>query len=1044
VSFWEEWYREATDSQRRLVLDLACQQGVVLSSQLPPREGSAPKRSLIAELLAGHHVPLEPIHPAPLTPIDPDLDRTQQLAVARALVTPDLALIRGYPGTGKSRLLVELIRQADRLGLRTLFVAATSAGLDRVLEQVGSDSRVRLVRSLAAEESLDALPACVARLTLPGRLHYFETHSLVAARRAVETARATWEARCRDEQTWSRLEGLVERLTSLEAQKEERQGQRPGIRAAVETELQTGRAGSPLHTTWLDSQRRSTEAITQIDTCLAGVRSSIDRVDAERRQCEGELQQLQPLAEARQGGKWWTGSWWRARLHGDVQPRVEELKKQDEQIAERLQSLKREADELGQRRSQAERDLDERRRRLIDAETLHREADLDARLGEVTRQHADVLAACRSGCDALSPGTPRPTEMCRSAFSMARLAWRAQLDRDEQEVQLRQEWLQALEQLLPALPRHLAHTARIIAVTTGCLLDNQKTTGDVPAGGELFDLVVIDEAHRLSEAELHGAARRGRRCVLVGEPPIDVPAAPPRSGPGRSRPAQPRAVFERLWSILHPDPRRLPVRWCLNDDRLVCSLRPLAPEQERWLQREPIFDRPEIEVGIVAVPQQDPQVVEVAFPASTPLEEARAYIYRELDELAVEPAGLSGEWRQDDGIVTLQFDHAGGDCSLLCLGDGVSERLVCAKHAAGSVGRKTAGLEFECAAGWDLDRARAWVEDRLGLCDLGRTTLLACSYRAHKPLARFLSGLLYAGACAEGSAACDLDQARPAVEFIAVPAVTETGRTESRRSEPEARRGGGTATLAPRLRSVRGGAGLEVDLADVPATEQRGAPRRPDLLPGDLRPLLPARGLVNYLEAQAMVSALETLVSDPAFQSASAVWQQRQAAVCEAAAGNGEPATAAPSVAVLCLFPAQVELLGLLVRRSTILAGSNVTVEVGVPGRLAQRECLVALVGLTRSHTHRAVPFSDSPDSLVQALTRAVARLMLFGDPGTLVRRSQWHGALDHLDEWAGPLEQGLITQLLGELTEPEPMREKFRVAIGDERAGRPRESSSV
>jgi hypothetical protein len=190
------------------------------------------------------------------------------------------------------------------------------------------------------------------------------------------------------------------------------------------------------------------------------------------------------------------------------------------------------------------------------------------------------------------------------------------------------------------------------------------------------------------------------------------------------------------------------------------------------------------------------------------------------------------------------------------------------------------------------------------------------------------------------------------------------------------------------------------------------------------------------------------MVSDPDFQCASNAWQQRRAAVCGAVAGACAPVVPAPSVAVLCLFPAQVELLRTLVRRSPRLAGSSIPIEVGLPDCLAQRECLAALVGLTRSHTHRAVPFSDMPERLVQALTRPVSRLILFGDPGTLLRRSQWHGALDHLDELAGSLEQGLIGQLLGELTEPaeERGRERGEVALGSnpERAARPRESSSV
>src|SRR5262249_12362005 len=115
-----------------------------------------------------------------------------------------------------------------------------------------------------------------------------------------------------------------------------------------------------------------------------------------------------------------------------------------------------------------------------------------------------------------------------------------------------------------------------------------------------------------------------------------------------------------------------------------------------------------------------------------------------------------------------------------------------------------------------------------------------------------------------------------------------------------------------------------------------------------------------------------------------------------------------PAVAVLALFPAQARLLQLLVSRSAVIAAAAVPVAEGLPAALAHRECFLALVSLTRSHTHRAVPFSDPPRALVLAFTRAVARLVLFGDPGTLTRRSQWHGALDHLDELAGRLEQAL------------------------------------
>jgi hypothetical protein len=295
-----------------------------------------------------------------------------------------------------------------------------------------------------------------------------------------------------------------------------------------------------------------------------------------------------------------------------------------------------------------------------------------------------------------------------------------------------------------------------------------------------------------------------------------------------------------------------------------------------------------------------------------------------------------------------------------------------------------------------LERATRWVETHLKARDLGRSAFLPTPYRMHARLAQVLDDLLfeesnppdcprYAGLpryLAEISAGAP-------VEFVPVPA--GWGDTEPRR--PGDTYGGGGAAVAARPRAVKGGAGFEIDLAD---------PRRLDPLPQDLRTLLPATGLVNYLEAQAVVRTLEQLVGDPALRLAGA---NRPAAPCEQRGANGScaagcgPQSHCPVVAVVALYPAQAALLRLLIARSPVLTRSEVRVEVGPPAAFRQRECLVALVSLTRSHTHRAVSLGDGPQALVQALTRATSRVLLFGDPGTLLRRSQWAGELDHLEE---------------------------------------------
>src|SRR5262249_29938225 len=83
------------------------------------------------------------------------------------------------------------------------------------------------------------------------------------------------------------------------------------------------------------------------------------------------------------------------------------------------------------------------------------------------------------------------------------------------------------------------------------------------------------------------------------------------------------------------------------------------------------------------------------------------------------------------------------------------------------------------------------------------------------------------------------------------------------------------------------------------------------------------------------------------------------------------------------------------------------------PEELRQRECLGLFLSLTRSHTHRAVAFGDRADWLRLCLTRPRPRVVVFGDAGTLARRTQWPGPVDHLDEHAAARERELIERLI-------------------------------
>src|SRR5262249_7092513 len=129
-----------------------------------------------------------------------------------------------------------------------------------------------------------------------------------------------------------------------------------------------------------------------------------------------------------------------------------------------------------------------------------------------------------------------------------------------------------------------------------------------------------------------------------------------------------------------------------------------------------------------------------------------------------------------------------------------------------------------------------------------------------------------------------------------------------------------------------------------------------------------------------------------------------------------QSASGMPGIAVLALYSAQAELIRRLIRQSPALGPAQSALVVDIPTAIRQREFSVVLVSLTRSHTHRAVSYGEGPQALVMAVTRARNQLVFFGDPGTLVRRSQWEGPLDHLDEAAATRESRIIGKLVSYL----------------------------
>ncbi len=86
------------------------------------------------------------VEPTALVPLDANLNRSQIEAVEFALTAQDVAIIHGPPGTGKTRTVVELIRQTIARGEKVLACAPSNLAVDNLLERLvrSGENTVRL------------------------------------------------------------------------------------------------------------------------------------------------------------------------------------------------------------------------------------------------------------------------------------------------------------------------------------------------------------------------------------------------------------------------------------------------------------------------------------------------------------------------------------------------------------------------------------------------------------------------------------------------------------------------------------------------------------------------------------------------------------------------------------------------------------------------------------------------------------------------------------------------------------------------------------
>jgi hypothetical protein len=999
---------------------LAKAQGVLHGHQLPALDSSRPNndpKQFFATILAGATKRLEPIQPNPI--VDDRLNEAQREAVARALATPDICLIQGLPVTGKSRVAAEIVARAVARGERVLLASPHPGSVDHTLQLVQSVETICAVRCLGRDERAETLPEWSRALLFAERVRLLQEEAIAATAQQCNEWTQRHAALSQDAALWPHLLELAERYEELTEQGSALARGRDAVPEAVDAAVarvlvSLDRSDGSLPDSGTDrlleaplrnASRSLAQSQSRIDTALSAVNQQIDQERSRLSVRVAQQDVLAAFAEAKAGRRWWTSAWWRAMFQGDVTAKLTELEAQVREARDNLTALETEASRLSGERRQADEQARLDRLRLVDSEVARRYGELEDR--EAAQRHELTLLE-KKWADAitqLSAESTRPSAKTVQSVRESRTQWQRATENAAVRRTFAADWAAVVRHQAPELAEKLRQCVNLVAAIAEDLPGDQEF-GDSSAQGRVpFDLLVLEHAEQVPEAQLLGLAARCRRWVLLAEsdtigrvrdlsqsrPYSDRSVARSKLQSRRNHPND-SCVFQRLWEVLHCDPGRLSYVWLRETDaRLCCRLRPVSPQQRRWIETERVADHPEIELRIVAPPRgiaasaADSFLAEVVFPKHMPLVDAKAYIFRELQEVPVRASARSLQWSQqpDRFLLHLTDDTHGADLvSWVSLAPGLREIVAMRADSRGTPddGWVTRALEFDRSAGWEKQQVEDWTRRVLGLTDTGRTALLVEPVGMSEGLATVLSDILFDGGYRLNGAS----GSGPALEFVAVPGLS----VAQKRSEPR----------KPRMPS---GAGFEMDPAD---------PQSLDRLRPDHRAVLGGcEGLANYPEAQAVVRYLSRLVTQLHAQDDG----------CKGRPGNGAhpgPHASSPhSVAVIALYPAQARLIRhLLERTPEILASARLKVWVDVPSSLPEREFSQVLVSFTRSHTHRATSFGEGPAALICALTRGRDKLVLFGDLGTLARRAEWQGALDHLTDSASARERTIISRLLG------------------------------
>jgi hypothetical protein len=647
----------------------------------PPAD---PVRSVLARLASPGAEPPAFAAVASCPPLD--LSPAESHAARRAAACPDLFVAHAPDAAVRERVIAAVSRLCGNG--RCLVLSPNPTAADRIAERLARLDGACVVRALADDENPVRPSPLASKVTSTavGAAHADALKCDAAAAVAAADARLT---------TLERLAERAAGVAALEADLAACAARLAAVEATVRSETDTPfatqlaglRAAHEQHLVRLTAEVAALElSRTEKDAALALVRQHHTELTAPGAKKPGLLGRLFG------GGK-----------HG---PDPIDLEKQVQALEADLAAI---AAGTADRRAQ-----------LAAAATAHATELEAAVLAEV--------AARRTGIEAEVAALTSEAEKARSAaWSAAATAGVASLQADDLTaaryaatlslVEAKERAADAARSAADAARRHLECVPVVVGTPGSVHVD--PVFGRGPDGGAPFDLLVLDQAEELGEHDFVQLARLATRWVLIGDAAHPDEPRPAHNGSGPRRNGRPIEVpfVVRLARLLDLEP------WVVERDRLVFRLVRVTPDQRRTLSREPLIDRPEVELRILDT-ADEPVLAEVAFPGTTDVAAAKAFLFRELGETLLRPLGTA-RWEPTPAGVTACWPDANRpDGTWIDLEPGVRER-VCGT----ACGAFTAAVSFDAAAGWNADRAGEWLAARVSPESCGRYAAVPRSAR---------------------------------------------------------------------------------------------------------------------------------------------------------------------------------------------------------------------------------------------------------------------------------------------------------------------------